>query len=261
MLRGLIARADARRVLHLTTRSMGFFDKLLDDEKLPPALRERKAREARVLSEQFARSKFGDAAAAPRDKRFTATDSLLAPFPDSLFPDLPLLSVGAGAARTSLLSKVEGGGGGGGATLVTLAFQGRGQAQLPAWHGALLEARERGAAAGVALLNVLLLQGWFWRAAEGIVARSTARALHAEVARDTHLSVHGSAMEVDHIADRLKVHNRMMGWVFLVDGAGHVRWRAHGAPQEGEADAMLRAAVALRSAEGGDGARRKRGAA
>jgi hypothetical protein len=229
---------------------MGFFDKLLDDSKLPPELRERKAREARVLKEQLARSKFGDAAAVPRDKRFNATDALVAPHLDALFPDLPLLSVRAGGSRASARDLLTGGGS---ATLVTLAFQGRGQAQLPPWHGALLEARERGAApGGLALLNVVLLQGWFWRAAEGLVARGTAQALHPEVARDTHLSVHGSAMEVDHIADRLRVHNRMMGWVFLVDGGGHVRWRAHGEPLEGEADAMLRAAGALVSHGGGE---------
>jgi hypothetical protein len=233
---------------------MGFFDKLLSDEKLPPALRERKAREARVLKEQFARSKFGEAAAASRDKRFTATDAVLAPQADSLFPDLPLLAVGGGGARSTLHARLARGGPAGCATLVTLAFQGRGQAQLPAWHGALLEARERGAARGLALLNVLLLQGWFWRAAEGVVARSSARALHPEVARDTHLSVHVSAMEVDHLADRLRVHNRMMGWAFLVDGSGLVRWRAHGEPREGEADAMLRAAATLVITSSGSGA-------
>jgi hypothetical protein len=226
---------------------MGFFDKLLDESKLPPALRERKARESRVLKEQLARSKFGDAAAAPRDKRFAATDALLPPLPDTFFPDLPLLAAGAGGARTSLLPAVAGGPG---ATLVTLAFQGRGQAQLPPWHGALLEARERGAAGCPPLLNVLLLQGWLWRAAEGLVARSTANALHPAVAAHTHLSVHGSAMEVDHLADRLQVHNRMLAWVFLVDRGGHIRWRAHGEPQEGEADAMLRAAAALAAGSG-----------
>ena len=54
---------------------------------------QRKAREARVLKEQLARSKFGDAAAVPRDKRFNATDALVAPHLDALFPDLPLAAI------------------------------------------------------------------------------------------------------------------------------------------------------------------------
>jgi hypothetical protein len=37
----------------------------------------------------------------------------------------------------------------------------------------------------------------------------------------------------------------MMAHVLLVDARGRVRWRAHGAPAEGEADALAYAAAAL----------------
>ncbi len=33
----------------------------------------------------------------------------------------------------------------------------------------------------------------------------------------------------------------MMGHVFLVDGRGRVRWRAHGLPAPGEVDHLLKA--------------------
>ena len=251
----------SRRPMSFFSKLKTDFQSLISDDTLPPELRERKARESRVLRAQLNRSKFVDAATAATDKRSLSSEALSPPLPEARFPDLPLLHVapapGSAAASDtrSLLRASSGGSGAAAATLVTLAFQGRGQAQLPPWHGALLEARERGAAGGLQLLNIVLLQGWLWRATAGLVAGGTRRALHPAVACDTHLSVHGSAMEVDHIADRLGVHNRMLAWVFLCDGAGVVRWRAHGEPGEGEADAMLRAAEALVKV----GGERKRG--
>ena len=37
---------------------------------------------------------------------------------------------------------------------------------------------------------------------------------------------------------RLEVHNSIIGYAFLVDREGHVRWRAHGKPTERELEAM-----------------------
>ena len=62
---------------------------------------------------------------------------------------------------------------------------------------------------------------------------------------------------MDHFCERLALHNRMMGHVLLVDRAGRVRWRAHGAPAQGEAENLLRALRGLvaadRSGSGGWG--------
>jgi len=150
------------------------------------------------------------------------------------------------------------------ATVVTLAFQGSSQAQLVPWHNALWEAlspdtggyaarpsagarAHGGSVAPIQLVNVLYLQGWFWkwRVAASAVALGTRRALPQEVMEATYLSLQPSAREADHFADRLKVHNRVMGHVLVVDRAGHVRWRAHGLPGEGEVDALVAATKGL----------------
>ena len=227
-----------------------FFDKLLPED--PPELRAYKAREARLIREQVGRSKFMDAhRAAGADKLFVATGDLAAPAADALFPELELAPVaggggGGGAPAGALFSRAR-------ATVLTLAFQGLGQTQLAPWHAALaaLPAAPARAGAsppphGVQLLNVLFLQGWFWRAARGIVAGATAAALPPGLVRDaTHTASETSARATDHFCDAARVHNKLMAHVFIVDARGHVRWRAHGAAADGEADAMAYAAAAL----------------
>jgi hypothetical protein len=105
----------------------------------------------------------------------------------------------------------------------------------------------------VQLLNLLYLEGWFWHLARGIVAQSTVKALPEGIREATFLSTQTSAREADHFCDKLQVHNRVMGYVLLVDSAGRVRWRAHGLPGEGEAAALCAAARMLERV-GGAGA-------
>lgn len=225
-------------------------------------MREYKEREARVIKAQFARSKFVDAArAGGADKLYLAGPDLAAPSSENLFPESELESVRDPPSPTVGTAELFSGSH---ATVVTLAFQGSSQAQLVPWHNALWEGLSPGAGgyaappsagarahggtiAPIQLVNVLYLQGWFWkwRAVVRAVAGGTRRALPREVMEATYLSLQPSAREADHFADKLGVHNRVMGHVFVVDRAGHVRWRAHGLPGEGEVDALLAATKTL----------------
>ena len=250
------------------------WDRLLPDND--PKLKEYKEREARVIREQLTRSKFVEAArAGGRDKLFTAGPELLAP--EVLFPEASLTSVReppqAPLGTAELFSGAH-------ATVVTLAFQGSSQAQLVPWHNGLWEAlapgtggyaappsagarAHGGAVAPLQLVNVLYLQGWVWQwqLVARAVASGTRAALPQEVVEATYLALQPSAREADHFCDRLRVHNRVMGHVLLVDRAGHVRWRAHGLPGEGEVAALVeatRALVSVGTGEGGGG-RGKRG--
>lgn len=188
-----------------------------------------------------------------------SSPALVATSAASLFPALALEPVVEGAPPLTAPALF----GGARATVVTLAFQGSSQRQLEPWHRALWEALAPPPASAppaapaavvpalppVALLNVLYLQGWFWRLAGRVIKAATARSLPPGLAAATHVVLQPSARDADHACDALGVHNRMMGHVLLVDARGRVRWRAHGVPGEGEAAALVAACAAVSRGE------------
>jgi hypothetical protein len=147
------------------------------------------------------------------------------------------------------------------ATVVTLAFQGHGQAQLVPWHDAArasfgvhsaLQGMGGGASVSsppsppaVRLLNVLLLQGYFFKLLSGVMRSSVRNGVPPDILPSTAIAFEPSLQATDHFCDLLRVHNRMMGHVFLVDARGQVRWQAHGPPAPGEAENLAAAAEAL----------------
>lgn len=137
------------------------------------------------------------------------------------------------------------------ATIVTIAFQGLGQAQLIPWHAALsraaaeLSSTSSSSSPSYQITNILFLQGWFWRLVRGIIAQSTANSLTPTLASTTFTALQPSARETDHFCDALQIHNRMMAHIFILDTNGAVRWSAHGEPAEGETDALIFAATTL----------------
>lgn len=235
----------------------------------PPELAAWKAREARIVRAAFGRSRLADArAAGAARKPFVAPPAVVAPLAANAFPPVALtrLSDGAPGDAAGVFASAR-------ATLVTLAYVAHGQAQLPPWTAVALPALgarpafapplvagaaaaaglpPAGAAAGAAAggvqhLNILYLQGWFFRVFAPVVLRGAATAagagsheLHA-----TGVAIEPSARAADHWADALRVDNRLMGHVFLVDAAGVVRWQAAGPPAEGEADNLVAAARLL----------------
>ncbi len=175
---------------------------------------------------------------------FVATGDLSAPSADSVFPEIELEPVISRLAIQSneIFSKSR-------ATIVTIAFQGLGQAQLIPWHAALSRAAAEDSSpsspSSYQITNILFLQGWFWRFVRGIIAQSTANALTPALASTTFTALQPSARETDHFCDALQIHNRMMAHIFILDAKGAVRWTAHGEPAEGETDALIFAAKTL----------------
>jgi len=223
----------------------------------PPELAAWKAREARLVRASFGRSRLADArAAGAARKPFVAPPAVVAPLAANAFPPVALtrLADGAPGDAAGVFASAP-------ATLVTLAYVAHGQAQLPPWTAAALPALRarpafaaragagaRAASGGdVQHLNILYLQGWFFRAVAPVVLRGAARAAGEgshELAA-TGVAFEPSARAADHWADALRVDNRLMGHVFLVDAAGVVRWQAAGPPADGEADNLVAAARLL----------------
>lgn len=217
----------------------------------PPELAAYKKREARLVKAQLGRSKLAEARAAGTEKLFLAPPDIVAALADNAFPPLQLHPVSAGGVTpTSALFPLAP------ATLVTLAFQGHGQAQLTPWLEAVAALRPRpafgstgGGAPGASLqhLNVLYLQGWFFQAFSSIMLGATVRAVagDAALAAATGTAFQPSARETDHWADKLRIANRMQAHVFLVDAGGLVRWQASGPPGPGELDNLAFASRTL----------------
>jgi len=253
-----------------------FFDRLIPEDD--PALREYKARERRVVMTQLQRGKLTDAlrAGSGRDKLFaappfpfSAATPPAAPAPSdavgstaAIFPDSPLAAVAGGAEASPAAIFAASAAAGARATVVTVAFQAMGQGELLPWHAALRASpfglhapawpgapapapAPAPPAPPVRLLNIVFLQGWFFRAVRPLMLSSTRRALAADVAACSALSVQPSLQATDHFCDALALHNRVMAHVYVVDALGRVRWRAHGPPARGEADALVATLQAL----------------
>ena len=113
--------------------SFKIFDNLIPEDD--PATKEAKEREARIIRAKMQRSKFAEASAVGKEKLFVATADVAPPTADRLFPALapstPLVDGGPPAALPAAFARYP-------VTLVSIAFQGMGQAQLPAWHEAFL---------------------------------------------------------------------------------------------------------------------------
>jgi hypothetical protein len=281
----LLAAAAAAAPRPCRRASWKLFDNLIPEDDA--ATKEAKEREARIIRAKMQRSKFAEASAASKEKLFVATADVAPPTADRLFPALapctPLADgVGGGpAALPAAFAQYP-------VTLVSIAFQGMGQAQLPAWHEAfvaryapgVLAAGAAGAAGAgaprVGLLNVIFLEGYVWRLLTGLIRGGLRRSVQPpEVAAHSVIAVETSEKAADgscaracvgpsppssarcahrrgprpparpplashtwgarapprlptplqHFCDALGIHNRAMGHLFLVDAAGHVRWR------------------------------------
>lgn len=235
-----------------------FFNRILPDDGLTATQREFKSRERKVIFDQLQRGKLSDAlkAGAGRDKLFIAP-ATLAESSNVFFPDTPLTSVAAqlevssGITPSYLFSQSK-------VTVVTIAFQALGQQMLQPWHAALFnensrlgimptqwsaastlqsspttsavndkEKRDKGS---IQFLNIVYLQGWFFKLFQSVMLSSVKGALDPRTASSSAVAFEPSLQKMDHFCEKLSIHNRMMGYVFIVDKEGRVQWSAHGPP-------------------------------
>lgn len=233
------------------------FDKLIPED--PPELKEYKEREKRIIKEQIGRGKLSEALKAKTEKLFVATAQVVPPIKDYEFPPVDLTSTTSAAAYplpspAEIFARAP-------VTVVTLAFQGHGQKQLEPWNAVVLDTFGGSSAlvpspsggGAVPWLNLVYLQGWFWKAFAPVITTSMRRGWDArpDLREATAIVYEPSAREADHWCDKLRVHNRMMAHVLLVDAGGHVRWQAHGPPAPGEAEGLAAAARILLDAAAG----------
>ena len=227
-------------------RALSLFDRLIPPDDAPTAAS--KAAEAAILSARLSRSKYAEVFAAPREKLFEAGESLL-PAEDTVpFPPLKAVALGGGAPGVGVTLPFPPTGPR--ATLVTVSFQALGQAQAHEWaQGWLASGLPVGAggdgSAPAALVNVVHLQGWFMAMVAGVVRRGTAQGVPPPLLPYSAIAFTTSEAEFDRWTAALRVHNRAMAHVALVDAAGQVRWRAHSAPTPGELLALAAAGRAL----------------
>lgn len=150
-------------------------------------------------------------------------------------------------------------------TIVTIAFQGHGQEQLVPWHegirqayGALPTVTDGTSSSNlpsnltsvvglpnIQMLNILYLQGWFFKIFRNIIKKGTARSIDNDLLTASRIIFEPSLQKSDHFCDKLKIHNRMMGYIYLIDQQGYIRWRAHALPAPSEMDNMIQAVKLL----------------
>lgn len=122
------------------------------------------------------------------------------------------------------------------ATLVRLSFRDSARINLDAFAAAL--------PAGVATQDIMFVERGVYRLMAPIITRNLRGSLSQEAQKSTwlYLGDLGAAER-----DALGITNLLVGYVYLVDGEGRVRWRAHGEPTEREIDCLRRGAEALLS--------------
>ena len=252
-----------------------FFNRILPDDGLTKEQREFKSRERKVIFDQLQRGKLSDAlkAGAGRDKLFLASNTI-AESSTVYFPDTPLSAVSAqldnsiqnDITLSAIFGKSE-------ATVVTIAFQALGQQMLQPWHSALFN-KTSGISIipvqwnsssssssnpsnpsttsssdtkgdkylnSIQFLNIIYLQGWFFKIFSSIMLTSIKRALDSQTASSSAVTFEPSLQKMDHFCEKLAIHNRMMGYIFIVNKDGKVVWSAHGQPTIEELDNFLQA--------------------
>ncbi|KAI9190329.1 Mitochondrial ATPase complex subunit atp10 [Blastocladiella emersonii ATCC 22665] len=150
-----------------------------------------------------------------KGKLYIASDKLTKPQSAVRFPSLMVNPLDAPNTKIDLLSRIQGQ-----VTLVTFAFNTYGDK-----HTKTFELPFRTGYPNVPVAQVSLAdtpaKSWILKMHVPYTARVVAKPLHPWY----FVSMFES---LDAPLDHLAVTNRYLGWVFLVDANGRIRWRAHG---------------------------------
>jgi ATPase complex subunit ATP10 len=177
-------------------------------------------------------------------KMFRATERLIASAAAPAFPPMAPAAAPSGAAAP--FPPLAGDAATPAACLVGVAFRAGAEEMLEAW-AAPFAARFAAAAppgaaalAELSLVESAVMALWPFR---GMLARAAPPAALARRALPTARLFHFG--DAEPAARALGLTNRLTAYVFLLDGAGRVRWRGSGTPAGGELASLLAAGEAL----------------
>lgn len=226
------AASTAVPTFHQPCRGIKLFDRLIPEDD--PETKKRKDMEREILKKKLGRSKIAEMLSAHKEKKFVATGAVEPIHTAALFP--------SGCAVQHLGEKESGQTVFDPAlsfrnhklTVVTMGFQAISQKQLEAWLGhaiAKLSSPSSPVVSAtdlkgeVALLNLVYLEGWFFKTMRGFFSKSVREGIIPEVRDLSGIVFSTSEKDTDHFFERLNIHNRVMGYCWLVDSAGRIRWR------------------------------------
>lgn len=122
-------------------------------------------------------------------------------------------------------------------TLVGVSFRQYGYEMLPSWCGPFEERT------GFAQVQLSVVDSFLFSLMQGYVLNGLKSTVPEHRFQDTFVSF--GAAGSGELREALGIDNRLTGYVFLVDGAGRVRWRGSGAATPVELDALVRCAKDL----------------
>ena len=121
------------------------------------------------------------------------------------------------------------------ATLITLAFRSGAQDHIDEWMKALDTFEDGGLeVVELGLIDSYVMGVFPFR--QSILANAKTRQQQTGVKQIFRFG------DAEPIRTKMNLHNKLAAFVFLVDAAGRVRWRASGPPEPGEVDILARCA-------------------
>jgi hypothetical protein len=250
------------RGVHSTRANFGIFDRLIPE--IDPKLKEEKERESKILKEKLMRSRLSEMLTSKDDKAFIATSTVNPPTAEVMFPSISVETFDAISTSGVTLSlpdvfaqnKV---------TFVSIAFQAAGQGQLKPWQDEFISTfhprpvrsvtdqpdanSNPSSASSIGMLNLIYVEGYFLKLLSSVIKSSSKVALPPQLLNMSSIVFEPSGKNADHFCYKLRIHNRIVGHVFLVDSNGFVRWQAHLTPFESELEAMIDATSLLLSVQ------------
>jgi ATPase complex subunit ATP10 len=127
-------------------------------------------------------------------------------------------------------------------TLVAISFRDYGYKQLSSWTDPVFKAFEGQSARDVNIVRVSITERWSLYLLKGFLTGIMRKNTPVEE-HDRTLLYFGS--NVDEFRDVLRMHNLMVGYVFLVDDLGRIRWAGSGPASSSEADSVIQFAKEL----------------
>eukprot|EP01138_Halocafeteria_seosinensis_P000452 gb/GECG01000466.1/.p1 GENE.gb/GECG01000466.1/~~gb/GECG01000466.1/.p1 ORF type:complete len:294 (+),score=25.53 gb/GECG01000466.1/:1-882(+) len=131
-------------------------------------------------------------------------------------------------------------------SLVTVAFSGIGlkNQDLSQWHDAFLKHCANDTDK-FNMCHLKYMDGFEYYFAPSVFRRLNQSAVPSGLESSSYVVFEPYHYNITLFTELASIHNRAYGFVYLVDQEGQIRWRAHGLPEHGETDAMVKCAEGL----------------